>query len=91
MEKSISKKEREYILFNIRGFFKHYKIEQNINKLSIDISNIQILEKEVNNMVKELSELNTNLINNQLYRKKLLVNRKHKFITKSTDIVIKKM
>jgi hypothetical protein len=90
MEKSISKKEREYILFNIRGFFKHYKIEQNINKLSIDISNIQILEKEVNNMVKELSELNTNLINNQLYRKKLLVNRKHKFITKSTDIVIKK-
>ena len=90
MEKSISKKEREYILFNIRGFFKHYKIEQNINKLSIDISNIQKLEKEVNNIIKELSELNTNFINNQLYRKKLLVNRRHKFITKSTDIVIKK-
>ena len=90
MEKSISKKEREYILFNIRGFFKHYKIEQNINKLSIDISNIQKLEKEVNNIIKDLSELNTNFINNQLYRKKLLVNRRHKFITKSTDIVIKK-
>ena len=32
MEKGITKRERNYILFNIREFFKHYKIEQNINK-----------------------------------------------------------
>ena len=90
MEKSISKKERDYILFNIRGFFKHYKIEQNINKLSIDISNLQKLEKEVNDKINELTEINTYLINNQLYRTKLLVNRRHKQVTKSTDIVLKK-
>ena len=90
MKKSISKKERDYILFNIRGFFKHYKIEQNINKLSIDISNLQKLEKEVNNTINELTEINTYLINNQLYRTKLLVNRRHKQVTKSTDIVLKK-
>ena len=45
MEKGITKKERDYILFNIRGFFNHYKIEQNINKISIDISNIQKMAK----------------------------------------------
>lgn len=90
MEKTISKKERDYIIFNIRGFFKHYKIEQNISKISIDISNLQKMQQEVNNMLSELNELNINYINNQIYRTKILINRRHKLTTKSTDTVTKK-
>jgi hypothetical protein len=30
---SITKREKDYILFNLRGFFRLYKLEQNINKL----------------------------------------------------------
>ena len=36
---SNTKREKDYILFNLGGFFRHYKLEQNINKLSYDISN----------------------------------------------------
>ena len=90
MEKTISKKERDYIIFNIRGFFKHYKIEQNISKISIDISNLQKLQQEVNNMLSEVNELKVNYINNQIYRTKLLINRRHKLTTKSTDTATKK-
>jgi len=55
---SITEREKDYILFNLRGFFRHYKLIQNINKLSYDISNIQILVQEVNNLLSELNELN---------------------------------
>ena len=63
MDKRISKKERDYILFNIRGFFRHYKIEQNINKISIDISNLQKLTEEVNNLLSDLNEINKEVLN----------------------------
>ena len=90
----ITKRERDYILFNIRGFFRHYKLEQNINKITIDISNIQSLEQEVNNLLSQLNEykeeFNTIILNNQS-RKRLFVNRRKKSSTKSTDIAIKKM
>ena len=91
---SITKRERDYILFNIRGFFRHYKLEQNINKITIDISNIQSLEQEVNNLLSQLNEykekFNTIILNNQS-RQRLFVNRRKKSSTKSTDIAIKKM
>ena len=100
MEKSLSitKRERDYILFNIRGFFRHYKLEQNINKISIDISNIQLLEQEVNSLLSQLNEykeefntiISNNNINNQS-RQRLFVNRRIKPSTKSTDIALKKM
>ena len=100
MEKSLSitKRERDYILFNIRGFFRHYKLEQNINKISIDISNIQLLEQEVNGLLSQLNEykeefntiISNNNINNQS-RQRLFVNRRIKPSTKSTDIALKKM
>ena len=91
---SLSKRERDYILFNIRGFFRHYKLEQNINKISIDISNIQLLEQEVNNLLSQLNEykeeFNTIILNNQT-RQRLFVKRRNKPPTKSTDIAMKKM
>ena len=88
---SITKREKDYILFNLGGFFLHYKLEQNINKLSIDISNIQILEQEVNNLLSELNELNNIISYNTQSRKRLFVNRRNKPSTKSTDIVMKKI
>lgn len=96
MDKTISKKERDYILFNIRGFFKHYKIEQNINKISIDISNLKKLQEEMNNLLNVLNECKeefNNIVcyNNQVNRTKLLVNKKHKLFTKSTDRATKKL
>ena len=92
---SITKRERDYILFNIRGFFRHYKVEQNITKLEIDISNIQYLEQEVNNLLSQLNEYKEEfnsiiLNNNNQNRQRLFVNRRNK-PTKSTDIVLKKM
>ena len=97
MEKSLSitKRERDYILFNIRGFFRHYKVEQNITKLEIDISNIQYLEQEVNTLLSQLNEYKEEfnsiiLNNNNQNRQRLFVNRRNK-PTKSTDIVLKKM
>ena len=97
MEKSLSitKREKDYILFNIRGFFRHYKVEQNITKLEIDISNIQYLEQEVNNLISQLNEVkeefNSIILNNtNQSRQRLFVNRRNK-PTKSTDIVLKKM
>ena len=96
MEKGITKRERNYILFNIREFFKHYKIEQNINKITIDISNLQKMREDVNNKINDLKqyyeEVNSNILfDNQANRTKLLVNRRHKFITKSTDTATKKI
>jgi len=96
MEKGITKRERNYILFNIREFFKHYKIEQNINKITIDISNLQKMGEELNNIINDLKqyneEVNSNILfDNQENRTKLLVNRRHKFITKSTDTATKKI
>ena len=97
MDKRISKKERDYILFNIRGFFKHYKIEQNINKISIDIYNLQKLTEEVNNLLSDLNDINkevlnsNNIMDNQsANRTRLTVNRRHKITTKSTDNATKK-
>lgn len=91
MDKKISKKERDYILYNIRGFFKHYKIEQNINKISIDIINLQKMQEEMNNLLKEFNEykeeFNSPILIN---RTKLKVNKKNKFITKSSDKINKK-
>ena len=96
MEKGITKRERNYILFNIREFFKHYKIEQNINKITIDISNIQKMGEELNNIINNLKqyneEVNSNILfDNQANRAKLLANRRHKVITKSTDTATKKI
>ena len=92
---SISKREKDYILFNIRGFFRHYKLEQNINKISIDISNIQLLEQEVNDLLSKLNEykeeFNKNLLNKNQTRKRLYVNRRKKLSNKSTDIAFKKI
>ena len=48
MDNAKSKLAQDYIIFNLRGFFNHYKIEQNINKITIDIFNIQDLREEVN-------------------------------------------
>ena len=91
---SISKREKDYISFNIRGFFRHYKLEQNINKITIDISNIQFLQQEVNSLLSQLNEykeeLNTIISNNQT-RQRLFVNRRNKPSTKSTDIIMRKM
>ena len=91
---SISKREKDYISFNIRGFFRHYKLEQNINKITIDISNIQFLQQEVNSLLSQINEykeeLNTIISNNQT-RQRLYVNRRNKPSTKSTDIIMRKI
>ena len=99
MENGITKKERDYILFNIRGFFRHYKIEQNINKISVDISNLQAMAKEVNKLISDINEYSLELTsnskilndNNKENKTRLLVNRRHKMTTKSTDTATKKI
>ena len=37
MNNSISKKEKEYIQYNLERFFEYYKLEDNIIKISGDI------------------------------------------------------
>ena len=96
MEKGITKKEREYILFNIRGFFNHYKIDQKINKISIDISNLQNMAEEVNNLINDLNEYKEKinsyfLLDNSLNTARLHVNRRNKISTKSSDTYTKKI
>ena len=87
---SFTKREKDYILFNLLDFFRHYKLEQNINKLSIDISNIQILEQEVNNLLSKLNELKNIISYSTQSRKRLFVNRINKSSTKLIDVAMKK-
>ena len=67
MSKGINEEEKEYIKYNIEGFFKHFKLEERIKKISDDIHKLQKLRLEINNEFKNLSSqsnINKNLNNN---------------------------
>ena len=67
MSKGINEDEKEYIIYNIDGFFKHHKLEERIKKFSDDIHKLQKLRLEINNEFKNLSSqsnINKNLNNN---------------------------
>ena len=43
---SISNEEKEYIVFNIKGFFEHLKLEKRIKKVEKNIEEIIKMKKE---------------------------------------------
>ena len=85
MENSKTKLAKDYITFNLRGFFNHYKIEQNINKITIDIFNIQDLREEVNYLFSQVNKYQ--ILAAKFINHKKLTNKKHKAVTKSTDAI----
>ena len=85
MENAKSKLAQDYIIFNLRGFFNHYKIEQNINKITIDIFNIQDLREEVNYLLSEINKYQT--LTTKFINKKKLTKKNHKAVIKSTDAI----
>ena len=67
MSKGINEEEKEYIKYNIEGFFKHFKLEERIKKILDDIHKLQKLRLEINNEFKNLSSqsnINKNINNN---------------------------
>ena len=60
MSKGKDDYEKKYIKYNIEEFFKHFKLEERIKKISNDIHNLQKLRLETNNDLKDLSQFNTN-------------------------------
>ena len=85
MDNAKSKLAQDYIIFNLRGFFNHYKIEQNINKITIDIFNIQDLREEVNYLLSEINKYQT--LTTKFINKKKLTKKNHKAVIKSTDAI----
>ncbi len=64
MSKGINEDEKEYIKYNIDGFFKHHKLEERIKKFSDDIHKLQKLRLEINNDLINLSSISNKNVNN---------------------------
>ena len=64
MSKGINEDEKEYIIYNIDGFFKHHKLEERIKKFSDDIHKLQKLRLEINNDLIYLSSISNKDVNN---------------------------
>ena len=64
MSKGINEDEKEYIIYNIDGFFKHHKLEERIKKFSDDIHKLQKLRLEINNDLINLSSISNKNVNN---------------------------
>ncbi len=56
MNNSISKKEKEYIQYNLKRFFEHYKLEDNIIKISGDIITLQKMKEDTVNLLNFLPQ-----------------------------------
>ncbi len=84
---SISNEEKEYIVFNIKGFFEHLKLEKRIKKLEKNIEEIIKMKKETEcllNFIKENPQLQSIIIEKNTHQKKNLLS------TKSQDNIFSK-
>ncbi len=84
---SISNEEKEYIVFNIKGFFEHLKLEKRIKKLEKNIEEIIKMKKETEcllNFIKENPQLQSIIIEKNTHQKKNLQS------TKSQDNIFTK-
>ena len=78
MNNSISKKEKEYIQYNLKRFFEYYKLEDNIIKISGDIITLQKMKEETVNLLNFLPQnIKGKLINDN--------NKQHNKTSKSED------
>ena len=78
MNNSISKKEKEYIQYNLERFFEYYKLEDNIIKISGDIITLQKMKEETVNLLNFLPQnIKGKLINDN--------NKQHNKTSKSED------
>ena len=98
MEAEITKREKDYIIFNISGFFRHYKVDQRIKKVSFDINNLQLMNQEVKHLQHEINKYkviinnikNVNDANNQ-NKSRLVTKKRNRVITKSIDTIKKRV
>ena len=68
MSNKIDEYEKEYIKYNIKEYFKHFKLEERIKKISNDIHKLQKFRLEINNNLKDLSTyINSNKNSNITY------------------------
>ena len=84
---SISNEEKEYIVFNIKGFFEHLKLEKRIKKVEKNIEEIIKMKKEIEcllNFIKENPQLQSIIIEKNTHQKKNLLS------TKSQDNIFSK-
>ena len=81
MSKEINEDEKEYINYNIDGFFKHHKLEERIKKFSDDIHKLQKLRLEINNDLINLSSISNKNVNNNNNNDK----NKNNILTKSAS------
>jgi hypothetical protein len=84
---SISNEEKEYIVFNIKGFFEHLKLEKRIKKVEKNIEEIIKMKKETEcllNFIKENPQLQSIIIEKNTHHKKNLQS------TKSQDNIFSK-
>ena len=84
---SISNEEKEYIVFNIKGFFEHLKLEKRIKKVEKNIEEIIKKKKETEcllNFIKENPQLQSIIIEKNTHHKKNLQS------TKSQDNIFSK-
>ena len=84
---SISNEEKEYIVFNIKGFFEHLKLEKRIKKVEKNIEEIIKMKKETEcllNFIKENPQLQSKKIEKNTHQKKNLLS------TKSQDNIFSK-
>ena len=84
---SISNEEKEYIVFNIKGFFEHLKLEKRIKKVEKNIEEIIKMKKETEcllNFIKENPQLQSIIIEKNTHQKKNLLS------TKSQDNIFSK-
>ena len=81
---SLSNEEKEYIKYNLKGFFKHFKLENRINKVKDDIKKIIQLKKEAESLLDILKYTNSE----SLLKKN--TPKKHLQVTKSQDNLFRK-
>ncbi len=83
---SISNEEKEYISFNIKGFFSYFKLEKRINKVEKDINELIKLKKETESFLDFMKNLEKNSIKKHLQVKKSQDN----LLRKQLDIIKEK-
>ena len=75
---SLSNEEKEYIIYNLKGFFGHFKLEKRINKVEKDINRLLQMKKETESFLDFIKDVEKNII------------KKHLQVTKSQDNILRK-
>ena len=75
---SLSNEEKEYIIYYLKGFFGHFKLEKRINKVEKDINRLLQMKKETESFLDFIKDVEKNII------------KKHLQVTKSQDNILRK-